>query len=317
MAGGAVRAAGRAAARVLAFGGGLLRAFASRARGAATRTARLLRGATAWQPGVRQVSRLAGALLLGIVLAWVQIGRAVADEATPEADRVWPVAGPLGGRQPPVVLRGFEPPAHPWSAGHRGVDLAAAAGAGVRAVASGRVVFAGTVAGRGVVSVELTGSGGPPPLRYTYEPVSPTVAPGDMVVAGQSVGTVTPGPFHCPGGCLHWGLLRGKDYLDPLSLLPPSARRLGPSRLLPVYGAGPPGAGADGAVEQDGPDREEPANAAGGVGHVAAASASAAAGTAALAGGTIVRRRGIRRPRVRRSARRGRRRAAPWRPRPG
>ncbi|WP_079100108.1 murein hydrolase activator EnvC [Streptomyces sp. WMMB 322] len=146
--------------------------------------------------------------------------------------RVWPVAGHAGL---PRVARGWKPPPKPWAAGHRGVDLAAPPGSAVRAVASGRVSFAGRVAGRWVVSVELAGTGHPP-LRMTYEPVRPSVHRGDRVRAGQTVGKVAGGPFHCDSGCLHWGALRGRRYLDPLSLL-----RGGPSRLLPVFGVPVPG----------------------------------------------------------------------------
>ncbi|TGB06648.1 M23 family peptidase [Streptomyces palmae] len=151
-----------------------------------------------------------------------------------EGERAWPVAGAAGAPRP-RVLRAWDPPPQPWAAGHRGVDLAARPGAAVRAAAAGRVVFAGTVAGRGVVSVEIAGSGDPP-LRTTYEPVRAAVAKGDRVAAGQVVGSVAAGPFHCPAGCLHWGLRRADRYLDPLSLLPPAMLRGGPSRLLPVFG---------------------------------------------------------------------------------
>lgn len=145
----------------------------------------------------------------------------------PALARVWPV-----GTRPPV-LRGWEPPATAYGPGHRGVDLAAAAGAPVRAVAAGRVSFAGRVAGRGVVTIELTGTG----LRTTYEPVTPSVRKGDEAGAGEAVGTVEPTGSHCgPATCVHWGLLRGETYLDPLALLPPWLLRRGPSRLLPVPG---------------------------------------------------------------------------------
>ncbi|WP_329414087.1 M23 family metallopeptidase [Streptomyces sp. NBC_00704] len=149
--------------------------------------------------------------------------------AVPAVARVWPV----GSR--PRVVRGWEPPTTPYARGHRGVDLAAAPGTPVRAVAAGRVSFAGRVAGRGVVAVELADTG-EPPLRTTYEPVAASVHAGDRVVAGQVVGTVEPAGSHCAGGCLHWGLLRGETYLDPLSLLPPWLRRSLPARLLPVLG---------------------------------------------------------------------------------
>ncbi len=147
----------------------------------------------------------------------------------PAIGRAWPV-----GVRPPV-LRGWDPPATPYGRGHRGVDLAAPAGAPVRAVAAGRVSFAGRVAGKGVVSVELTGTGDPP-LRVTYEPVRVSVKKGDEVEAGEDVGTVEASGSHCTGTCVHWGLRRGGTYLDPLSLLPPWLLRRGPSRLLPVLG---------------------------------------------------------------------------------
>jgi len=138
--------------------------------------------------------------------------------------RTWPVGSH------PLVLRGWEPPATLYARGHRGMDLATPAGAPVRAVAAGRVSFAGRVAGRGVVSVELTGTD----LRTTYEPVTATVKKGDEVAAGEVVGTVEITGSHCATSCVHWGLLRGEVYLDPLGLLPPWLLNRGPSRLLPV-----------------------------------------------------------------------------------
>ncbi|MGI5378514.1 M23 family metallopeptidase [Streptomyces sp. CA-251387] len=151
------------------------------------------------------------------------------DPTVPTVGRAWPV-----GSRPPV-LRGWEPPATPYGRGHRGVDLAAPAGAAVRAVAAGRVSFAGRVAGKGVVSVELPGTGNPP-LRTTYEPVRASVKKGDEVEAGEVVGTVEATGSHCTAACVHWGLRRGESYVDPLSLLPPWLLRRGPSRLLPVLG---------------------------------------------------------------------------------
>src|SRR5690606_5087481 len=101
-------------------------------------------------------------------LSAAAVGPGRADGTVPAVARTWPV-----GTRPPV-LRGWEPPATAYGRGHRGVDLAAAPGAPVRAVAAGRVSFAGRVAGRGVVSVELAGTGDPP-LRTTYEPVGASV----------------------------------------------------------------------------------------------------------------------------------------------
>ncbi|MFD9882088.1 murein hydrolase activator EnvC family protein [Streptomyces alboflavus] len=148
----------------------------------------------------------------------------------PAVGRVWPV----GVR--PLVVRGWEPPATEYGAGHRGVDLAAAPGSPVRAVAPGRVSFAGRVGGRGVVSVELSGTGAPP-LRTTYEPVRSAVKKGARVTPGELLGTVeSTARFHCPTACFHWGLLREDTYLNPLALLPPWLLGRRPARLLPLTG---------------------------------------------------------------------------------
>ncbi|MDH6587579.1 murein DD-endopeptidase MepM/ murein hydrolase activator NlpD [Streptomyces sp. SAI-133] len=151
---------------------------------------------------------------------------AATDTSVPAIGRTWPV----GAR--PAVLRSWEPPATVYGRGHRGVDLAAPAGTPVRAVAAGRISFAGKVAGKGVVSVELTGTD----LRTTYEPVTASVHRGAEVEAGEVIGTVDATGSHCMTACVHWGLRRGETYLDPLSLLPPWLLRRGPSRLLPVLG---------------------------------------------------------------------------------
>ncbi|MGW7585020.1 peptidoglycan DD-metalloendopeptidase family protein [Kitasatospora sp. NPDC054768] len=139
--------------------------------------------------------------------------------------RAWPVGGPGG------VLGRFEPPAKVWAAGHRGVDLAAEPGVEVRTAAPGVVAFSGLVAGRPVVTVAHPGSG-TPPLRTTYLPVAGTVPVGTPVAAGQPIGLLAPDGRHCAGrDCLHWGLLRGSRYLDPLALF-----GAGTARLLPLRG---------------------------------------------------------------------------------
>jgi len=127
---------------------------------------------------------------------------------------------------PLTVLKGFAPPLHPWAAGNRGVDLAAYADETVSAATPGLVVYAGLLAGRGVISIR-DGS-----LRTTYEPVDPVVRAGDRVVAGQLIGRVSSAADACgpPGSCLHWGALRYDVYIDPMGLL-----RLPRVRLLPIW----------------------------------------------------------------------------------
>lgn len=88
----------------------------------------------------------------------------------------------------------------------------------------GTVSFAGTVAGRGVVTVTH-----PDGLRSSLEPVTPSLTVGDAVRGGDVVGVVADTPGHCaPSSCVHWGVRDGETYVDPLLLL-----RGGPSVLLP------------------------------------------------------------------------------------
>jgi murein DD-endopeptidase MepM/ murein hydrolase activator NlpD len=133
-------------------------------------------------------------------------------------------APPLPGD--PAVVRVFAVGPAPWSPGHRGVDLAAPAGTGVRAPAPGQVAFAGLVAGRPVLVVDH-GSG----VRSTFEPVTASITPGTPVPSGAPVGRLEP-DGHCrPRACLHWGVLVHDRYVDPLSLL--GHRRRAPV-LLPL-----------------------------------------------------------------------------------
>lgn len=124
---------------------------------------------------------------------------------------------------PVVVTRAFAPPAQNWLAGHRGVDLLSHPGQTVRAAGAGRIVFAGPLAGRGVLVIDHGG------LRTTYEPVTATVRVGQRVVAGQVIGSVATGTGHCGSAdCLHLGLIRDTTYLDPRLILETPHARLVP-----------------------------------------------------------------------------------------
>jgi len=130
------------------------------------------------------------------------------------------------------VARPFEPPPHQYGAGHRGVDLYGSPGQPVLAAGDGTVAFAGMVAGRPVVSVDHAGG-----LRTTYEPVAAGVVIGQFVRRGDVLGTLQEGHPGCPTPtCLHWGVRRGEEYLDPLWLLTSGRVRLLP---LPVPQSGP------------------------------------------------------------------------------
>jgi hypothetical protein len=132
----------------------------------------------------------------------------------------------------PEVVRGFELPAKPWLAGHRGVDLAGTPGQPVHAATAGTITYAGPLAGRSVITVS-TG-----PRRTTYEPVVPAVSVGTTVTPGTVIGHLSAAGSHCtPAPCLHWGLVAGRLYLNPLTLVPDR-----PIRLLPLSTDPPPDA---------------------------------------------------------------------------
>ncbi len=160
-----------------------------------------------------------------VVESSLGVGSTPSAAGSPSPEAVPAFQWPLPG-EPPVVRR-FDPPPQPWLPGHRGVDLAAAAGTPVLAAGDGVVTFAGAVAGRPVLTV--THAAG---LRTTYEPVYSDVEVGTPVLAGVPIGRLRAGHPGCVApACLHWGLRRGGTYLDPLALL-----GRGPVRLLPLDG---------------------------------------------------------------------------------
>ncbi len=143
----------------------------------------------------------------------------------PAPDWSWPL------RPRPAVLRAFDPPARPWLSGHRGVDIEAAYdGAPLVSPAAGKVSFVGIVVDRPVITVDH-GNG----LRSSFEPVASALAVGAVVAEGDVLGQVQTG--HCGRAppCLHWGVRRGDEYVNPLAFV----MDLRPSVLLPPLETGP------------------------------------------------------------------------------
>ncbi|HEX3931022.1 MAG TPA: M23 family metallopeptidase [Nocardioides sp.] len=166
-------------------------------------------------------SLLVVAVVLVAGLGPPQPAGAASPPVGPVPSGVWPL------EPTPQVVRRFDPPDAPWGAGHRGVDLAGTVGEVVRAGLAGRIAFAGSLAGRGVVVVDHGDT------RTTYEPVLAQVRVGDTVALGQPIGRLELVDSHCfPAACLHWGWKRGTRYLDPLLLVGG-----GPIVLLPLAGA--------------------------------------------------------------------------------
>jgi murein DD-endopeptidase MepM/ murein hydrolase activator NlpD len=156
--------------------------------------------------------------LLLVLLTLVTLGAGAAS-AAPLGAYGWPLS------PRPAVTRPFDNPVHDWLPGHRGVDLAAAPGQSVLAAGPGIVAFAGEIADKTVVSIDH-----PNGLRTTYEPIRATVTAGQRVSRGTVIGTLEPGHPDCSASaCLHWGLRRGHEYLDPLGLI-----HVAPIRLKPV-----------------------------------------------------------------------------------
>lgn len=108
--------------------------------------------------------------------------------------------------QAPIVDT-FRPPAQPWAPGNRGIDYATTPGQTVHASAAGDVVFAGQVGGSLFVVVAHDDG-----LRTTYAFLDAiAVRRGQRVAQGDVVGLA--------GSGLHFGVRRGEQYLDPLSVI--------------------------------------------------------------------------------------------------
>lgn len=111
------------------------------------------------------------------------------------------------------LARAYVSPAHEYGPGHRGIDLDLLGASVVRAPADGFVAFAGSVAGRGILTIDH-GDG----LVTTLEPVITAQVPGAPVSAGEDVATLGVGGHAVPG-TLHFGVRLDGAYINPLLLL--------------------------------------------------------------------------------------------------
>jgi len=160
------------------------------------------------------------AVLLVLAPAGVVPARAAATSAAsaPAVPWSWPVAPPH------PVVEAFTAPEHPWSPGHRGIDVGTPVGSAVTAPDDGVVHFSGVVVDRPVLSLRHADG-----VLSSLEPVVSELAAGDPVVRGQVVGAAQAG--HCPDvECVHLGARIDGEYVSPLLML-----GLGrPSVLLPT-----------------------------------------------------------------------------------
>src|SRR5215217_4329346 len=153
--------------------------------------------------------------------------------------------------------------AHPYASGqHRGVDVAGADGATVRAPASGVVTFAGTVPSCGRTVTIETPDGWSVTLVHLG---SIAVTKGATVAEGDGVGTIgASGESEVSAPHVHLGVratAEAQGYVDPVALLPPRLpapaplARPDPQPTPPAAtpsGPAPSPAGAGGGAEGSG-----------------------------------------------------------------
>jgi murein DD-endopeptidase MepM/ murein hydrolase activator NlpD len=155
---------------------------------------------------VRSIANLTiGALFLTATVA--AFGTGVGSAAPAFGTYDWPVEGP--------IIRFFEAPATPYSAGHRGIDIAVPFGTAIHAPAAGTVTFAGWIAGSMFMTVDH-GDG----VKTSYSWVSGfAVAKGDAVNRGEVIAYSGHGHPDVPTPHLHFSARVNGVYIDPLLLL--------------------------------------------------------------------------------------------------
>jgi murein DD-endopeptidase MepM/ murein hydrolase activator NlpD len=121
---------------------------------------------------------------------------------------LWPVDGPH------QIVRPYVAPVSAYGRGHRGIDIAAPAGAVVRAPADGVVHFAGFVVDRPVISIRHRDG-----VLSSFEPVESPLRRGDEVTAGEVLGTLAAGHCERDEACLHLGARVLGQYVSPLPFL--------------------------------------------------------------------------------------------------
>lgn len=157
---------------------------------------------------MRAQNRRRTAIALAVIMLLLLPVPATGEDADPE-DGLPSWAWPVVTRE---VIVPFRAPAHEYGAGHRGIDIAATPGEVVRSPADGIVAFRGAVVDRQLLTIDH-GSG----LVTTFEPLVSTLNPGDIVAAGDEIGTVDVGG-HARPGTLHLGVRLDGDYINPMLL---------------------------------------------------------------------------------------------------
>lgn len=140
----------------------------------------------------------------------------------PEFDRYPSLQSVAGTWKSPVtplhIVKKFLIPEHFTASKHRGIDIAVSSVDAIYAPADGIISFHGPVAGRTVMTIDhLNG------LLSTFDPIASVLRTGDLVRAGDVLGTVETANAipHCQDGplCIHFGVRFNGKYVHPLHLI--------------------------------------------------------------------------------------------------
>jgi murein DD-endopeptidase MepM/ murein hydrolase activator NlpD len=142
---------------------------------------------------------------------------AVAASAPPAADvhTATPPSTPSAGLGWPVQGTIVSPYGQRWGRLHSGIDIAAPAGTPIAAAASGRVVYAGSMSGYGLIVV-IQHAGGIA-TAYAHNS-SNAVSVGQSVAQGQTIASVGC-TGHCYGDHVHFEVRVGGSPVDPMGYL--------------------------------------------------------------------------------------------------
>jgi hypothetical protein len=133
-------------------------------------------------------------------------GRSVALKHGCHAPFDWPV---LDAR----VAREFLLPEQIWLAGHRGVDLLVQEAESLLSPEDAVITFAGSVAGKNVVSLQSEH------WLHSFEPAVTEYAVGETVSRSSAFAIAQGVSDHCESTCVHWGVRDvQKIYRDPAIL---------------------------------------------------------------------------------------------------
>ncbi|MGA1260349.1 MAG: murein hydrolase activator EnvC family protein [Ilumatobacteraceae bacterium] len=140
-----------------------------------------------------------------------------------------------------IVVDPFRAPECARCAGNRGIEYAVPVASAVRSGLSGRVVFAGEVAGVRYVVVRARDN---PSVRVTYGGVGETtVSRGDVVRRGDVLGLASGSGNTATTGAatLHVGVRVGETYVDPQTMAGGTAATSARPRFRVTLGRGPTG----------------------------------------------------------------------------